>query len=69
MAAKNATNSLVIGSTVKNANTINGLSQPGINTINSLLSTDGTNARRSTLWRPAWRASGTRAMSARRASS
>ena len=44
VAAKNANNSLVIGSTVKNANTINGLSQPGINTINSLLSTDGTNA-------------------------
>ena len=44
VAAKNGNNSLVIGSTVKNANTINGLSQPGINAINSLLSTDGTNA-------------------------
>ena len=44
VAAKNGNNSLVIGSTVKNANTINGLSQPGINTINSLLSTDGSNA-------------------------
>ena len=40
----NAASNLAIGSTVKNANTINGLSQPGINTINSLLSTDGTNA-------------------------
>ena len=57
MRAKNGNNSLVIGSTVKNANTINGLSQPGINAINSLLSTNGTNAGIESFRRPAWRAS------------
>jgi uncharacterized protein with beta-barrel porin domain len=49
IAAKNGNNSLVIGSTVKNASVISGLSQPGIDTINNLLSTDGTNPAVNTL--------------------